>query len=100
MLGRIASRAATNLSYNKRSSCRKVVTTANNWSFELGVGGGFDVPIYVVGGFVQRDQFNQQHQKNTFYRRSTVNAKCINGSEKYPDAGKNCIFHLKKYLQA
>ena len=38
----------------------KYVTTENNWTFELGVGYGIDVPIYVVIGFTQRDQFNQQ----------------------------------------
>ena len=53
----------------------KDVTTENNWTFELSVGDGIDVPIYVIVGFMQRDQFNQQHQNNdTFYRPSVVNA--------------------------
>ena len=47
----------------------KDVTTETNWTFELGVGDGIDIPIYVLVGFMQRDQFNQQHQKNDkFYR--------------------------------
>ena len=40
------------------------VTSENNWTFELGVGDGIDVPSYVIVGFVQRDQFNQQLQNN------------------------------------
>ena len=56
----------------------KGVTTENNRTFELVAGESVDVPIYVVVGFMQRDQFNQQHQKNgTFCRPSVVNAQCI-----------------------
>ena len=36
------------------------VTAEKNWTFELGVGDGIDIPIYVIVGFMQRDQFNQQ----------------------------------------
>ena len=76
----------------------KDVTTENIWSFELGVEDGIDVTIYVIAGFVQRDQFIQQHQKNdTFYRPSVVNAQCIIGGEKFPDAGINCIYAIDKY---
>ena len=42
----------------------KDVTIENNWTFELGVGDGFDVPIYVIVGFMQRDQFSQHNQNN------------------------------------
>ena len=63
MLEHIVSKAPTELSYIKRSSFMKDVTTENNWIFELGVGDGIDIPIYVIVGFLQRDQFNQQHQK-------------------------------------
>ena len=50
---------------------------------------------------MQRDQFNQQHQNNdTFYRPSVVNAQCIIGSEKFPDAGKNFNYAMHKYSQA
>ena len=90
MLGHIVSKAATELSYIKKSSLMKDVTTENNWFFELGVGDGIDLPIYVIVGFLPRDQFNQQHQNNdTFYRPSVVNAQCTHGSEKFPDAGIN-----------
>ena len=75
MLNDIASKTPTELTSIKRSTYMKDVTNENNCIFELGVGNGFDVPIYVKIGFMQRDQFNQQHQKNdTFYRPSVVNA--------------------------
>ena len=63
MLAHVVSRAATESSYIKRSSYMKDLTTEINWTFELGVGDGFDGPIYVVVGFMQRDQPNQQHKK-------------------------------------
>ena len=50
---------------------------------------------------MQKVQFNQQHQNNdTFYRPSVVNAHCIIGSEKFPDAGINCNFAFDKFSQA
>ena len=61
MLGHVVSKAATKISYIKRSSQMKV-TTENNWTFELGVGDGIDIPNDVIVGFMQRGQFNQQHQ--------------------------------------
>ena len=89
------------MSYIKRSSYMKDVTTTSNWTFELDVGDGTDKPIYVFVGFMQRDQFNQQHQNNdTFYRPSVVNAQCVIGSEKIPDAGLNCNYAFDKYSQA
>ena len=42
----------------------KDATTENNLTFELGVGDGIDVPIYVIIGFMQRNQFIQQNQIN------------------------------------
>ena len=59
MLGHILSKAATELSYIKGSSCMKDVTTENIWTFELVVGDGFHIPIFKKVGFMQRDQFNQ-----------------------------------------
>ena len=98
MLGHIVSRAATELSYIKRSSYMKDVTTQKIWTFELGVGYGVDKPIYVKVGFMQRDQFNQQHQNNdTFYRLNVVNANCNIGSEKYPDTGVNRNYDIDNY---
>ena len=101
MLGHIVSKAPTGVSYIKRSSYMKDVTTEINWTFELGVGVGVDIPICVIVGFMQRDQFNQQHQNNdTYYRRSVVNAQFIIGSEKFPDAGINCKYAIDDYSQA
>ena len=75
MLGHIVSKTPTELSFIKRSSYMKYLTTENIWIFELGVGDGIDIPIYVRVGFMQSGQFNQQHQnKDTFCRPSVVNA--------------------------
>ena len=101
MLGHIVSKTPTELSFNKRSSYMKDVTTEKIWTFELGVGNGVDIPIYVIVGFMQWDQFNQQLQNNdSFYTPSVVNAQCINGSEKLPDAGINCDYAIDNYSQA
>ena len=101
LLGHISSKAPTKLSYIKRSSYMKDVTTESNWTFELGIGDGIDILIYVIVGFMQRDQFNQQHQKNdTLYKPGVVDAQCIIGSEKFPDAGFICNYSIDKYSQA
>ena len=50
---------------------------------------------------MQRDHFNQQHQNNdTFYRPSVVNAQCLIGSEKFPDAGIFCKYAIDQKSQA
>ena len=48
MFGHKVSIIPTELSYNKRLSYMKDVTTENNWNFELGVGDGIDIPLYVT----------------------------------------------------
>ena len=101
MLGHYVSRAATDLSLIERPSLMKIVTTENNWTFELGVGGGINIPFYVIIRFVQRDQFNQQHQENDrFYRPSVLNAQCFTGSQKHPSAEISCNSAIDKYSQA
>ena len=35
-----------------------------NWKFQFGVQSEIDVPILVTGGFMQRDQLNEQQQNN------------------------------------
>ena len=101
MLRHIESKTPTELTYIKRSSYMKDVTTEKIWTVELSVGDGMDVPIYVIVGFMQRDQINKQHQNNdTFYRPSVVNAQCTIGSENIPDAGINCNHAIDKYSQA
>ena len=62
MLGHIVSKAATELSYIKRSSYIKDVTTENNWTFKTAIGDVIDISSFVIIGFMQRDQFNQQRQ--------------------------------------
>ena len=97
----IVSKTPAELSFIKRSSYRKDVTTENIWTFELGVGAGFHIPIYVIVRFMQRDLFNQQHQNNdTFYRPSVVNAQCLTGCENFPDARIHCNYAIDEYSQA
>ena len=101
MLIHIVSKAPIELTYFKRPSFMKDVTTGNNWIFELGVGDGYHIPIYVVIEFLQRDQFNQQYQNNDiFYRPGGVNAECNIGSGRIPDAGPNCLYAIDKISQA
>ena len=50
----VVSGAGAELSYIKRSSYTKDVTTENDWTFQLGLQSGIDVPIYVFVGFMQR----------------------------------------------
>ena len=57
MLGHFVSKAPTEVSYIKRSSYMKNVTTENNWTFEFGVADGLDKAIFVKVGFMQGDQF-------------------------------------------
>ena len=73
------------------------MTTETNCSFELGEGNGIDVAIYLIVGFMQRDQINQQPRKSdNFYRPSVVNAQTIIGREKLPDVGTNCTYPIDK----
>ena len=64
MLEHFVSRAATEMSYNIRSCCLKDIIAENNWTYELGVGDRIDIPINLIETFMQKDQFNQQHQNN------------------------------------
>ena len=69
--------------------------------FGLGEGNSIDIPFHVKVGFIQRDKFNKQRENNhAVYRLNVVNAQCITGSEKYPDAGINFSFAIDKYSQA
>ena len=101
MLGHLKSKAATALSDNKRSAYMKDVSNERNWTFKFEVGDGIAIPFYVIVGFMQRDQLNQQHQNNdTFYRPSVVNAHCIIGSKKYLGARIDCNYAIDKNSQA
>ena len=55
-VGHIVSKAPNELSYIKQSSYMKIMTTQNNWTFDLGVGDSVDIPIYVIVGFRQREK--------------------------------------------
>ena len=84
----------------------KDVTTENQWTFEFALRDLFDVAIHVIVRFMQRAQFNQQHQStDTFYRPYVVMAQCVIGSDKYTEAGKFLIMllislhkHMEKFF--
>ena len=75
MLVHILSKTATQLSYIKRPSYMKDFTTEKKCTFDLGVGYGIEIPVYVKCRFTQRDQINQQHQNDKVYIPSVVNAQ-------------------------
>ena len=82
-----------NCQKKERSTSMTDVTVENNWTFELGVGDVFDIPIYVTVGFMQSDQFIQQHQnRDTFCRPSVFNAQCTFGSGNFTDAEVQCNY--------
>ena len=82
---------------NKRSLFTKDVTTGKNWTSEAGLESRVNVPIFVLVGFLQKDQFNQQHQIiDTFYTPSVVSAQRFIGIEKYQDGGIGCIHTFDK----
>ena len=74
----------------------KGLTLENDGTLELGVGDSVTLPMYIIVGFVQ---FNQQLQNNdTCYRPSVVKAQCIIGSEKVPDAERNCKYAFDQHM--
>ena len=78
----------------------KDVTAENGWLFGLGVGDGINIPIYVIVGFMQRHQFNQQHRsEHNFSRPSVINAQRFIGIGKYPDAGINFNYAIGNFSQ-
>ena len=80
---------------------RKDVTTETFWRFEMAVQSGFDDLIYVIVGFKQQNQLNQQQRKaGKFFRPTLVNAQCIIGSRKDPAAATDCYFGIGNYSQS
>ena len=100
MLELFASRTAMHWTNIERSSHTENVTTENIWIFELEVQGDIDFPSHAILGFLQRDQFNQQQQKNDFFKPTVKNAQVIIGSGKVPDAGTDCDHDIKQYSPA
>ena len=97
----LVSRAATEITYIKTSSQTKDVTTGNNWTFELCVQSGIDVPVYVIVDGVEKHQVNQQRRSNdTVLRPTVVIAQCTIGSGRYRDAGTNLGYAINKYSPA
>ena len=69
ILGHIVPKTPTELSFTKRSSFMKNVPSENTWTFKTCVGNGFQKSLYVIVGFMQRGQFNQQHQNNDAFHK-------------------------------
>ena len=63
-----------------------------NWTVDLGVDKGIDVPFHVIVGFMQSEQFHLQTLNTyTFYQPRVSNAQRI-GREKYPDTEIFCDY--------
>ena len=64
LLEHIVSRAASELTYFKRSSCKKKVITDIMRTSDLGVQRVIDVLVHVIVGVMQRDHINHQQKHN------------------------------------
>ena len=85
----------------ERSSYTKDVTSEYIWNFELVLQSGFDVPVYVIVGFVERGQYDQEHQnKDRHYRPTVVIAQGSISKEKRPEVGITYNYAVDKESQA
>ena len=90
----------TQLNYIERSVFMEEVNTQNLWTFELGTQEGINVPIWIYVAFQQNDRQNDQNLNNdTFYRPLVTSAKCIIGTEKYPDSSILLNYNDDDYSQ-
>ena len=82
LLEHLVSRAATNLTYIKRTVITRDVTTETIWTFELEIEKGKEVQIYIVVWFMHKYKIliHSVGQLST--------AQSIIGTENYPDAEK------------
>ena len=84
----ILSKTPTELRYIERSVFMNKVNNQNLWNFELGGPENMNVPIWFINGFQSRNRQDSQDLNNhTFYILPITSAQCINGTEKYLDAG-------------
>ena len=96
----IKDKTPTQLSYRERSIFMKEVNTQNFWTFELGTQEGTNVPIWIIVGFQQMDRQNDQNLNNdTFVRLPVISARCIIGTEKYPDSAILLNYNDDDYSQ-
>ena len=83
----VLGKVPTELQYVERSVFMKVVNTQILWTFELGTPEGMNVPIWITVGFQKRERQDSQNLNNdTFYRPPVTSARCVIGTEKYPDS--------------
>lgn len=91
----------TTLKYVERKSFTKAVNTNNNWTFEIGVEAGIEIPIYVIVSFQTRTRYSDQEQDNGLFDRPNIlSASCSIGSERYPEDRMNIDYSRNNYLQA
>ena len=68
--------------------------------FDLGVGEGIDVPIWIYVVFQQSDRQHDQNLKDdTFCRMPVTSAQCIIGTEKNTDSGILLNYNDDDYSQ-
>ena len=97
----ILSKTPTELRYVEMSVFMKQVNNRNLGYFELGSQETMNVPIWPIIGFQEIHREASQNLNNgSFCRLPVTSAHCINGTEKYPDAGIVLIHNDDDYSQA
>ena len=92
----------TQLSYIERSISTKTVNSNNNWTFELGVEAGIDIPIDVIVGFQSAARLSPDQTQNNgvFDQLDIIGASLKVGSERYPDNEMSLDYNINKYSDA
>ena len=78
MLEHFVSRAATDITYLKRSVSTKYSTAKRIRSFDLGLENGIEIPTHGFVGIMRRSRLDLQAQnKNKFNRPTVRTAQCV-----------------------
>jgi hypothetical protein len=98
----LADKSTTTMSYIQKYVTEKLVNTSSNWSFELGVEAGLDIPIYVIVGFQSqaRQGPSQTANNGVFDQLDIISASVKIGSERYPDNSINLDYDRNNYNDA
>ena len=89
----------TNMSYIERVMSTKSVDSNSNWTFELGVEAGMDIPIYVIVGFQTAARIGPDQTQNNgvFDILDVIGASLKIGSERYPDNEMQIDYNRNNY---
>ena len=69
--------------------------------FELGLGSGFDVPMYNVVGFEESNSLgSQEFDNDVSYKSTKSGAQFYMGTKKYPDASFNSDYPQEEFSGA